>query len=35
MLLYLQVFWIAIFVYTGRSSVTEAKVMVHVCQDRV
>src|SRR3990172_2155813 len=35
MLLFLQVLWIAIFVYTGRSSVTEAKVAVRVCEDRV
>lgn len=35
MLLALQVLWITIFVYTGRSSVTAAKVTVHVCQDRV
>lgn len=35
MLLFLQVLWIAIFIHTGRSSVTEAKVAVHVCHDRV
>ena len=35
MLLFLQVLWIAIFVYTGRSSVTEARVAVRVCQDRI
>jgi len=35
MLLFLQVLWVAIFIYTGRSSVTEAKVAVHVCHDRV
>ncbi len=35
MLLFLQVLWIAIFVYTGRSSVTEARVAVRVCEDRV
>jgi len=35
MLLFLQVLWAVIFIYTGRSSVTEAKVAVHVCHDRV
>lgn len=35
MLLFLQVLWAGIFIYTGRSSVTEAKVAVHVCHDRV
>ena len=35
MLLFLQLLWIAIFVYTGRSSVTEAKMAVRVCHDRV
>jgi hypothetical protein len=35
MLLFLQVLWIVIFIYTGRSSVTEARVAVHVCHDRV
>jgi len=35
MLLFLQVLWVVIFIYTGRSSVTEAKVAVHVCHDRV
>jgi hypothetical protein len=35
MLLFLQVLWIVIFIYTGRSSVTEARVAVRVCEDRV
>lgn len=35
MLLFLQLLWITIFIYTGRSSVTESKVAVHVCLDRV
>jgi hypothetical protein len=35
MLLFLQVLWIAIFVYTGRSPVTEAKVAVRVCEERI
>jgi hypothetical protein len=35
MLLFLQLLWIAIFVYTGRSSVTEATVTVRICEDRV
>jgi len=35
MLLFLQILWVAIFLYTGRSSVTEARVAVRVCRDRV
>lgn len=34
-LLFLQVLWAAIFVYTGRSSVTESRVAMHVCHDRI
>lgn len=35
MFLFLQLLWAAIFIYTGRSSVTEARVVVRVCEDRV
>lgn len=35
MLLFLQALWIAIFIHTGRSAVTEARVSVRVCEDRI
>lgn len=34
-LLLLQAIWVAIFVYTGRSAVTEATVALRVCADKV
>jgi hypothetical protein len=35
MLLLLQVIWVVIFVYTGRSAVTEATVALRVCPDKI
>jgi hypothetical protein len=34
-LLFLQAVGVIIFIYTGRSSVTESRVSVHVCKDRI
>jgi hypothetical protein len=34
-LLFLQALWMATFVHTGRSSVTDAKVALRVCEERV
>ena len=35
MLLFLQFIWLAIFIYTGRSSVTESTVAFRVCRERI
>jgi prolipoprotein diacylglyceryltransferase len=35
MLLFLQLLWIVSFVFTGKSSVTESRLAIHVCQDKI
>ena len=34
-LLFLQLLWIVSFVYMGRSSVTEARMEIHLCNDKI
>lgn len=35
MLLFLQLLWIVSFIYTGKSSVTEARLAINVCHDKI
>jgi len=35
MIIFLQVIWLTIFVYTGRSAVTESSVAISVCRDKI
>jgi hypothetical protein len=35
MLLFLQLLWIISFIYTGKSSVTEANLEIHLCHDKL
>jgi hypothetical protein len=35
MLIFLQLLWIVSFVFTGKSRVTESRLAIHVCQDKI